>query len=223
MRGSAAIHWFGGQNYELSDRCFCCLRVASRPCLHRSGTLFAEGLDRRSSSPEGHIRAGRRQLFDQASACSRDDRARPRGWRAVPLGCGRYAREGVELDRTTMAAWVGKVAALRGNARERIAHASLPSSRPQQSQHIAGRTGNIGLTFIGGRVVPRQPTWCGTSDPAVPTSRRLELRLFRRLRWGVRPRSVRWNSPAHSPSRRRDRAWTPAIAVRSRADRRPAA
>ena len=22
MRGSAAIHWFGGQNYELSDRCF---------------------------------------------------------------------------------------------------------------------------------------------------------------------------------------------------------
>ena len=23
MRGSAAIHWFGGQNYELSDRCFC--------------------------------------------------------------------------------------------------------------------------------------------------------------------------------------------------------
>ena len=56
---------------------------------HRSGTLFAEGLDRRSSSPEGHIRAGRRQLFDQASACSRDDRARPCGWRAVPLGCGR--------------------------------------------------------------------------------------------------------------------------------------
>src|SRR6202162_5861841 len=55
MRGSAAIHWFGGQNYELSDRCFCCLRVASRPCLHRSGALFAEGLDRRSGSPEGHI------------------------------------------------------------------------------------------------------------------------------------------------------------------------
>ena len=38
----------------------------------------------------------------------------------------------------------------------------------------------------------------------------------------VRPRSVRQNSPAHSPSRHRDRAWTPAIAVRSRADRRPA-
>src|SRR5712672_4027559 len=27
-RSSAAIYWFGGQNYELSDRCFCCLRVA---------------------------------------------------------------------------------------------------------------------------------------------------------------------------------------------------
>ena len=39
----------------------------------------------------------------------------------------------------------------------------------------------------------------------------------------VRPRSVRRNSPAHSPSRRRDRAWTQAIAVRSRADRRLAA
>jgi hypothetical protein len=25
--GSAAIYWFGGQNYELSDRCFCCLEV----------------------------------------------------------------------------------------------------------------------------------------------------------------------------------------------------
>src|SRR5258705_13136106 len=68
MRGSAAIHWFGGQNYELSDRCFCCLRFASRPCLHRSGALFAEGLDRRSGSPEVHIRAGRHRLFDQASA-----------------------------------------------------------------------------------------------------------------------------------------------------------
>ena len=33
--------------------------------------------------------AGRRQLFDQASACGRDDRARPCGRRAVPLGCGR--------------------------------------------------------------------------------------------------------------------------------------
>src|ERR1700680_5061035 len=86
---SAAIHWFGGQNYELSDRCFCCLRVASRPCLHRSGALFAEGLDRRSGSPEGHIRAGRHRLFDQASACSRDDLARSCSWRAVPLGCGR--------------------------------------------------------------------------------------------------------------------------------------
>src|SRR6478735_5496052 len=43
MRGSAAIHWFGGQNCELSDRCFCCLRVASRPCLHRSGAVFAKG------------------------------------------------------------------------------------------------------------------------------------------------------------------------------------
>ena len=51
--------------------------------------LFAEGLDRRSGSPEDHIRAGRCQLFDQASACGRDDRARPCGWRAVPLGCGR--------------------------------------------------------------------------------------------------------------------------------------
>jgi hypothetical protein len=30
----------------------------------------------------------------------------------------------------------------------------------------------------------------------------------------VRPRSVGQNSPAHSPSRRRDRAWTQAIAVR---------
>src|SRR5947207_972502 len=49
----------------------------------------ATGLDRRSGSPEGHIRAGRHRLFDQASACSRDDRARPCGWRAVPLGCGR--------------------------------------------------------------------------------------------------------------------------------------
>src|SRR5437868_15427735 len=68
---------------------FCCLRVASRPCFHRSGALFAEGLDGRSGSPEGHICAGQRQLFDQASACGRDDRARPRGWRAVPLGCGR--------------------------------------------------------------------------------------------------------------------------------------
>jgi SRSO17 transposase len=28
-------------------------------------------------------------VFDQASACGRDDRARPCGWRAVPLGCGR--------------------------------------------------------------------------------------------------------------------------------------
>src|SRR6478672_10210163 len=89
VRSSAAICWFGGQNYELSDRCFCCLRVASRPCFHRSGALFAEGLDRRSGSPEGHICAGQRQLFDQASACGRDDRARPCGWRAVPLGCGR--------------------------------------------------------------------------------------------------------------------------------------
>ena len=65
---------------------FCCLRVASRPCLHRSGALFAEGLDRRSGSPEGHIRAGRHRLFDQAPACSRDDRARSCSWRAVPLG-----------------------------------------------------------------------------------------------------------------------------------------
>ena len=89
VRSSAAIYWFGGQNYELSDRCFCCLRVASRPCFHRSGALFAEGLDRRSGSPEGHICAGQRQLFDQASACGRDDRARPCGSRAVPLGCGR--------------------------------------------------------------------------------------------------------------------------------------
>src|ERR1700680_1132916 len=56
---------------------------------HRSGALFAEGLDRRSGSPEGHIRAGRHRLFDQASACSRDDRARSCSWRAVPLGCGR--------------------------------------------------------------------------------------------------------------------------------------
>jgi hypothetical protein len=39
----------------------------------------------------------------------------------------------------------------------------------------------------------------------------------------VRPRSVRQNLPACSPSRRRDRAWTPAIAVRWRADRRLAA
>ena len=48
-----------GKITELSDRCFCCLRVVSRPCLHRSGALFAEGLDRRSGSPEDHIRAGR--------------------------------------------------------------------------------------------------------------------------------------------------------------------
>ena len=48
-----------------------------------------KGLDRRSGSPEGHIRAGRHRLFDQASACSRDDRARSCSWRAVPLGCGR--------------------------------------------------------------------------------------------------------------------------------------
>src|SRR3954471_23295338 len=53
--------------------CFCRLRVASWPCFHRSRALFAEGLDRRSGSPEDHIRAGRRQLFDQASACGRDD------------------------------------------------------------------------------------------------------------------------------------------------------
>ena len=39
--------------------------------------------------PEGHIRAGRHRLFDQAPACSRDDRARSCSWRAVPLGCGR--------------------------------------------------------------------------------------------------------------------------------------
>jgi len=45
VRGGAAIHWFSGQNYELPDRCFCCLRVASWPCLHRSRALFAEGLD----------------------------------------------------------------------------------------------------------------------------------------------------------------------------------
>jgi SRSO17 transposase len=67
----------------------CCLRVASRLCLHRSGALFPEGLDRRSGSPECHIRAGRRRLFDKASAGSRDDRARSCSWRAVPLGCGR--------------------------------------------------------------------------------------------------------------------------------------
>ena len=79
MRGGAAIHWFSGQIHELPDRCFCCLRVASWPCLHRSRALFAEGLDRRSGSPEDHIRAGRRQLFDQTSACGRDDRARPCG------------------------------------------------------------------------------------------------------------------------------------------------
>ena len=41
-----------GEDYELPDRCFCCLRVASWPCLHRSRALFAEGLDRRSGSPE---------------------------------------------------------------------------------------------------------------------------------------------------------------------------
>jgi competence protein CoiA len=29
------------------------------------------------------------RVFDQASACSRDDRARSCSWRAVPLGCGR--------------------------------------------------------------------------------------------------------------------------------------
>src|SRR5512135_1882584 len=51
--------------------------------------LFAEGLDRRSGAPEGHVRAGRHRLLDQASACSRDDRARSCSWRAVPLGCGR--------------------------------------------------------------------------------------------------------------------------------------
>ena len=78
-----------GKITNCRDRCFCCLRVASRPCFHRSGALFAEGLDRRSGSPGGHICAGQRQLFDQASACGRDDRARPCGWRAVPLGCGR--------------------------------------------------------------------------------------------------------------------------------------
>jgi SRSO17 transposase len=38
---------------------------------------------------KGYICAGQRRLFDQASACGRDDRARPCGWRAVPLGCGR--------------------------------------------------------------------------------------------------------------------------------------
>src|SRR5512135_164245 len=51
--------------------------------------LYAEGLDRRSGAPEGHVRAGRHRLLDQASACSRDDRARSCSWRAVPLGCGR--------------------------------------------------------------------------------------------------------------------------------------
>jgi hypothetical protein len=56
--GVARQYWFGGQNYELSDRCFCCLRVASRPCFHRSGALFAEGLDRRSGSPEGQYVPG---------------------------------------------------------------------------------------------------------------------------------------------------------------------
>ena len=41
-----------GQDHELPDRCVCCLCVASRPCLHRSRALSAEGLDRRSGSPD---------------------------------------------------------------------------------------------------------------------------------------------------------------------------
>jgi len=38
IRGMFLVTPFGGQNYELSDRCFCCLRVASRPFLHRALT-----------------------------------------------------------------------------------------------------------------------------------------------------------------------------------------
>jgi hypothetical protein len=64
-------------------------RTAGQRTVLHAGSGPASQLDRRSGSPEGHICAGRCQLFDQASACGRDDRARPCGWRAVPLGCGR--------------------------------------------------------------------------------------------------------------------------------------
>jgi SRSO17 transposase len=49
--------------------------------------VFADGLGRRSGSPEGHARAERCRLRDQASARGQDDRTRRRRMRAVPLGC----------------------------------------------------------------------------------------------------------------------------------------
>src|SRR5262245_48316886 len=43
--GVAPVHWFGGQNHQLPDRSVRLLCVAAWPCLHRSGTLPAKGMD----------------------------------------------------------------------------------------------------------------------------------------------------------------------------------
>src|SRR5664279_3565038 len=57
VRSGAAIHWFGGQNHELPDRCLRCLRFAPRSCAHRSCAVSSEGMDRRSRSPGSRLRA----------------------------------------------------------------------------------------------------------------------------------------------------------------------
>src|SRR5260370_16583655 len=66
MRSGEAIHWFGGEDYELPDRRLRYLRFAPRSCVHRPYAVSSEGMDRRSRSPGSPIRAPRSPLCHHA-------------------------------------------------------------------------------------------------------------------------------------------------------------
>ena len=87
--GGSAIYRFDGQDHQLSDWGVRRLSLATRPRLHRTGALLAEGLDQRSSPDSGRARAGPGRLHDQAPAGPGDDRAGYRGGGAVCLVRGR--------------------------------------------------------------------------------------------------------------------------------------
>ena len=85
MRRCAPVHGLGGQDHQLPDRRVRLLRVAPRPCLHRSGALSAEGMDGRSRTPGGGACAGRGGFCDETADRTPDDRARDRRKGAVPF------------------------------------------------------------------------------------------------------------------------------------------
>ena len=154
------------QDHELPDRGFRCLRFAPRSCVRRSRAVSSEGMDRRSRSPGGRVRAPRCRLCDQTTACDENGCTRHRRVCTIQVGCRRYGLRCWRYRKQLRRAGKGYVLG--------VSSAHVFQSWGKQ-RSVAGKAADIARTRrSSGRETPAS-AGAGTSDRGCMIGAILEL------------------------------------------------